>query len=228
MKSLLHVLNGYETKRKRLLKKVPTGPLKDYLSVPFPKPSQLIESQKIIALDFETTGLDAQQDRLLSVGFVNLQNNHIKLSTTHHQIIRSEDELKADNVIIHQITDDAKDAGDALAEVIPTLLERLAGNVMLAHFRRIESQFLNAACEVLYGYPCVCPIIDTLEIEKSRLDMRDVAYDPSELRLSNLRTKYGLPNHKAHNALTDAIATAELFLAQQAHYKFHHLKQVLP
>ena len=227
MKSLFQAINGYEARRKRLLKKVPDSPLKDYLSVPFPRPSEVIESQKIIALDFETTGLDARQDKLLSVGFVDLHFNKVNLGTTHHQIIRSEDELKAENVIIHQITDDAKDAGDALAEVIPKLLERLAGNVMLAHFRRIEQQFLNAACEVLYGHPCIVPTIDTLEIEKSRLDKRDVAYDPSELRLSNLRIKYGLPNHKAHNALTDAIATAELFLAQQANYKFTNLKQVL-
>ncbi|WP_293675636.1 hypothetical protein [Thiolapillus sp.] len=30
-------------------------------------------------------------------------------------------------------------------------------------------------------------------------------------------TQYGLPRYQAHNALMDAIATAELFLAQLAH-----------
>jgi DNA polymerase-3 subunit epsilon len=44
--------------------------------------------------------------------------------------------------------------------------------------------------------------------------MTQGAYDPSELRLTALRVKYGLPNHYAHNALNDAIATAELLLAQ--------------
>ena len=58
------------------------------------------------------------------------------------------------------------------------------------------------------------PIIDTLVVAKKRLDKRDVAYDPSELRLSALRAKYGFPDHYAHNALNDAIATAELLLAQ--------------
>jgi DNA polymerase-3 subunit epsilon len=51
-------------------------------------------------------------------------------------------------------------------------------------------------------------------VAKRRLDKRDVAYDPSELRLSMLRQRYHLPDHYAHNALNDAIATAELFLAQ--------------
>ena len=37
-----------------------------------------------------------------------------------------------------------------------------------------------------------------------------------QLRLWNARTRYGLPVYKAHNALTDAVATAELYLAQVA------------
>jgi len=62
----------------------------------------------------------------------------------------------------------------------------------------------------------VFPIIDTLALAKRRLDKRDVAYDPSELRLANLRQKFELPEHHAHNALNDAIATAELFMAQMS------------
>ena len=53
-----------------------------------------------------------------------------------------------------------------------------------------------------------------MALAKRRLDNRDVAYDPSELRLSSLRHRFGLPEHFAHNALNDAIATAELLMAQ--------------
>ena len=59
-------------------------------------------------------------------------------------------------------------------------------------------------------------MVDTLLIAKRRLDQRDVAYEPSELRLSNQRNFYQLPTYNAHNALSDAVATAELFLAQTA------------
>ena len=37
-----------------------------------------------------------------------------------------------------------------------------------------------------------------------------------DLRLFNLRPRYNLPRYKAHNALSDAIATAELFMALAA------------
>lgn len=211
---LLSWLIGYEAKRKRQLKKAPEGALKNFLSIPFPDPKTLYSDLPILSVDFETTGLHAIQDKLLSVGFVTLQNNQIHLSTSYHQIIKTEGQLQEDNVLIHKITDDVKDRGQQLRIVVEKLLEALAGKVMLVHFAQIEKQFLAQACMELYGMAPVFPIIDTLVVAKTRLDNGDVAYDPSQLRLPSLRQKYALPAHYAHNALNDAIATGELLMAQ--------------
>jgi len=209
-------LVGYEAKRKSLLKKAPAGPLHDYLSVPLPTLNTPIDKVKVLAVDFETTGLDARQDKLLSVGFVTLKQQQISLKSSYHQIIKTKAQLEESNVIIHHITDSQKEQGQALAMVVEALLKELAGSVMLVHFARIEKQFLTQACLELYGMAPTFPIIDTLALAKRRLDKRDVAYDPSELRLTSLRQKYKLPEHHAHNALNDAIATAELFMAQMS------------
>lgn len=214
IKSLIHHLAGYEAKRKRLLKKAPEGPLKNFLSVPFPDLETALYDLPILAVDFETTGLDAKYDKLLSIGFVTMEHEQIKLSSSYHQIIKAKTRLEESNVIIHQITDEQKEQGQPLELVVEKLLNALAGKVMLVHFARIERQFLQQACLELYGLVPDFPIIDTLVIAKRQLDQRDVSYDPSELRLSNLRHKYDLPDHHGHNALNDAIATAELLLAQ--------------
>lgn len=213
---LINWLAGYEAKRKRLLKKIPDGPLHDFLSVPFPALDTPIAQLPILAVDFETTGLDAKVDKLLSVGFVLMEQEQIKLNTSYHQIIKTKKQLEESNVIIHQITDAQKEQGQPLRTVVEQLLKALAGKVMLVHFARIERQFLQQACIELYGVAPDFPIIDTLVVAKRQLDKRDVAYDPSELRLSNLRHQYKLPDHHGHDALNDAIATAELLLAQMA------------
>jgi len=205
---------GYEAKRKRLLKKAPAGPLRDFLSAPFPKPSHNLADVSILSVDFETTGLNAKKDQILSVGFVECQNNQVKLSSCYHQVIKTKGQLNADNVVIHQITDQQKNLGQMLRQVVENLLNALAGKVMLAHFSAIERQFLNQACIELYGMAPVFPIIDTLAIAKRRRDKQDIPYDPSQLRLSNLRNHYNLPKHFSHNALNDAIATAELLMVQ--------------
>ncbi|WP_133469321.1 exonuclease domain-containing protein [Paraglaciecola marina] len=211
----LSSLFGYEARRKRLLKKVPKGALHDFLSVPFPNETTPLSELPILSVDFETTGLNALTDKLLSVGFVSIDNQKIKLGSCYHQIINTEQNLEADNVIIHQITDQQKSAGKPLQEVVEALLKALAGRVMLVHFARIEKQFLKQACLELYGIAPPFMAIDTLALAKRKLDQRDIAYDPQELRLAALRQKHNLPNHFAHNALNDAIATAELLLAQQ-------------
>jgi DNA polymerase-3 subunit epsilon len=41
---------------------------------------------------------------------------------------------------------------------------------------------------------------------------------PISIRLADSRTRYGLPHYAGHNALIDAIATAELFQAQVQHH----------
>ncbi len=209
-------LLGYEAKRKQLLKKAPKGALRDYLSVPLPDINNRIDKVEILAVDFETTGLNAKQDKLLSVGFITLKKQQISLKTSYHQIIKTKEQLEESNVIIHHITDSQKEQGKALAVVVETLLKALAGKVMLVHFARIEREFLTEACYELYGMAPIFPMIDTLALAKRRLDKRDVAYDPSELRLTSLRNNFQLPEHHAHNALNDAIATAELFMAQMS------------
>jgi DNA polymerase-3 subunit epsilon len=211
---LFYWLTGYEAQRKRALVRAPQGALKNFLSVPFPEPNTPFSNIKILAVDFETTGLHAINDKLLSVGFVELNNYQISLKNSYHQVIKAKTELQADNVIIHQITDQQKEQGAPLREVVEHLLDALAGKVMLVHFALIEREFLKQACIELYGVAPPFPMIDTLIIAKRQRDKRDVAYDPSELRLSTLRQQYGLPDHFAHNALNDALATAELLLAQ--------------
>jgi len=209
-------LLGYEAKRKQLLKKSPKGALHDFLSVPLPDLNTPINKLNILSVDFETTGLDAKLDKLLSIGFVELHNQQIPLSSCYHQIINTQEQLEESNVIIHHITDSQKEQGQSLRQVVEALLHALKGKVMLVHFARIEQLFLQQACLELYGMAPIFPMIDTLAIAKRRLDKRDVAYDPSELRLAILRDKYQLPDHHAHNALNDAIATAELFMAQMS------------
>lgn len=205
---------GYEAQRKRAWARAPRGALKDFLSIEFPDPNTPLSDIDILSVDFETTGLHAINDKLLSVGFIGIKQQQISLKDSYHQIIKTKDELSADNVIIHQITDQQKEQGAPLKEVVEVLLKALAGKVMLVHFARIERQFLQQACLEIYGVAPVFPMIDTLMIAKRQLDKKDVAYDPSDLRLSALRYQHGLPNHFAHNALNDAIATAELLMVQ--------------
>lgn len=209
-----------EYQKQELLKRCPDGALKNYLSTPFVKKNQTIADIDILSVDFETTGLDAKKDKLLSLGFVTLHQGRIELSTSYHQVIRCSGTLEKNNVVVHQITDDEKERGTDLKLALDSLLTAMTGKVLLVHYANIERNFIRRACIEIYGIAPPLLVIDTLKVCKKRLDKHQQAYDPSELRLVNLRSKLGLPNFHAHNALNDAIATAELLLVEVKH---HHL-----
>lgn len=215
-------------RRERLARKVPNGPLKDFLTVPFPHPNQAIKDTPLFALDFETTGLSAQTAQLLSIGFVDIEHLAIKLSSSDHYLVRPEasnivkKRSNTEAIVIHQITEHESQQGEPLTSAIEQLLTAMAGKVVVAHYAKIEQSFLAKTCKQLYGYEPIFPVIDTLALAKKRLDSRQIAYDPSNLRLTNLRESYQLPSHYAHNALNDALATAELLLAEIAHHHQPH------
>lgn len=219
MLAFLQSLLPLELQRKIAYDKAPEGALKDYLAVPFPEPSLSIGELPILSVDFETTGLNAVHDQLLSIGFVVLNQGRIELGSCDHQIIKTKGKLTAKNVCVHQITDDEKDRGIQLKSAVDNLLHAMAGKVLLVHYAKIERLFLRQACLEIYGVVPPFLMIDTLAIAKKRLDRQGKHYDPSTLRLVNLRESFQLPNYNAHNALNDAIATAELLLAEIMQYK---------
>ena len=208
-KSLLNA----EQQRLRCLQQNPKGGLKAYLSAPFPDKSTQLSELDVLSLDFETTGMNAVRDQLLSIGCVNIHRGKIQLNTCYHQIVRTRGKLQKDNVAIHQITDSEKELGAELKQAVDDLLKMMAGKVLLVHFARIERGFLQEACKQIYGIVPPLIMIDTLALIKRRYDLKDVNYDPSDLRLANVRESFQLPSYFAHNALNDAIATAELLLA---------------
>ena len=211
---MFDALFGPEAKRTRMLPKVPDGPLKAFLSDPFPDRNLPISKTPMLAVDFETTGPTSDPEQILSVGFVEILNNEIILSTAYHQIIQTRGDLDEKNVIIHKITDDAKDQGGPLDTAIAALLNALKGKVLLAHFSHTEKKFLQQACQTLYGMSPDFPIIDTLYLARQRFERKKLPYKRGQLSLSALREAHELPHHKAHNALTDAIATGELMFAE--------------
>jgi len=187
---------------------------RNYLLKGLPDINQSVHNSHFFVLDFETTGLDVNKDHIISAGFTEIQNNRILLNKSEHHIVTTKLKLGNKNVSIHNITDDMVSKGMPIIDLIEYLLEKMAGKILIAHYQRIEYSFIQQACQSLYGLPLPLIMLDTLAIEKRKLEKLNRPIVANQLRLFNLRKAYNLPRYKAHNAMEDAISTAELFIAQ--------------
>ena len=210
---MFHKLLGKNYARKYWLNNTDSSVMKGFLSHPFISRRTLIRETNIISLDIETTGLNSEVDSIVSIGLVEVSELGIKLDSCWHQIINTKRKMPEKSVVIHNITDDESEAGLTIEVAIEELLKRLKGKVVLVHNEKIEQSFINKICQKLYGTDFVMQVIDTQALAKRSFERKNKSYKPTELRLFNLRKMYKMPPYKAHNALLDALATAELFLA---------------
>ena len=198
-----------------------------YLKTPLPDRRLPAVEAEYLALDFETTGLDPGTDSILSAGYTTIRNGRVILGESGHYLLRVATPLPARSVVIHRITDAVMERGAPLPEVMEQLLELMRGKVVLVHYAAMERGFLQAASRQLYGIRLPLCMVDTLENEKRLLMRRHLAIGKGQLRLFNLRKQYNLPRYRAHNAMEDALATAELFLAQMNHRRWDDSRLLL-
>lgn len=205
--------------RARVLHRSAPGPLRDYLASPVPSRDTPLEELALLALDIETTGLDAKADALLSVGLVAVEGGEVRLASARRLVVTDAAGVEGvgQSATVHGLTDDDLGTGVPLAEVLTTVLEALRGRVLLAHYARMETRFLGAACERLWGAAMPCVVVDTMELERRAVSTGWGSEPPSgSLRLDAARVRRGLPSYRSHECLTDALACAELYLAQRA------------
>ena len=210
-----------EERRVRALRTVAPGPLRDYLEVPLPDPDTPVDDLSLLAVDIETTGLDPRTDRVLSIGWLPVDGRAVILAGGRRVVVRDGGAVGR-SATVHGLTDDVLATGISLEEAVGELVQDLAGRVLLAHFASIETGFLPHACQRTWGSELPCAVVDTMVLERRARGERPFRHawggdaEPGALRLWAARERRGLPVYRAHEALTDALACAELYLAQCA------------
>ncbi|BDG02608.1 3'-5' exonuclease [Anaeromyxobacter oryzae] len=169
------------------------------------------------SLDLETGGLDPRRDAILAVGMVPVRAAHVRLGEAYQTLVRPEGNVDPRSIAAHQLVAGETRDAPPLADVVREIDRRLDAHVLLVHHRKLDVPFLRRAFRaagVRWREP---PVVDTVELllRQARRAHRahpELPSDPPSVNLSAARERLGLPGYAAHDALTDAVATAELFL----------------
>ncbi len=181
-----------------------------------PELSTPVSELDYIVLDFETTGLNSKKDVILSLGWVDINKGKVDLNTAKHLYLNDDSLIKPKTAVINHITPQIlQKEGVSIDYAMATFMKAALGKVIIAHCCGVEKNFFNHYMKTRYNltdFPLFW--LDTLCIER-KIEQAVNKGQNIDLTLASTRERYGLPEYNAHNALADAVATAELFLAQQ-------------
>lgn len=177
---------------------------------------------EFLVVDTETSSLDAGDGELLSAGWVVVRGGRVVLSTAEHWLVKPRNGV-GHSATIHSLRDCELSEGIEEQELMSHFLTAASGRVLVFHHAPLDLAFLNRISRRLCGAPLLLPVVDTLQVERRSLARRHQPVVNNMLRLASCCARYNLPPARAHNALTDALATAELLLAQVS-YKGKNVK----
>ena len=155
-------------------------------------------------LDFETTGLSAEYDRVIEVGVVKAKN--YKVIDTFQEFINPGRRIPSVITSLTGITNDMVKNADRSSKVMPRLNSFVGDEFIVAHNASFDSRFYKAEMNRARIYP-------KNEFLCSLLLARRVFQNLDSHKLSVLCNYLGFTNKASHRALGDARATHKVFKA---------------
>lgn len=170
-------------------------------------------SERLISLDTETTGLDAQNgDRLVEIGCVAMDGRMIKIDESNQLqlYINPEREVPQEAIDVHGLTNEFLADKPTFAQIADEFLDFVKGSTLIIHNAAFDTGFLNMElARVGKGrIEDYCKIVDTVRIAKKALPGKAVSLDA-------LCRYFEIDNSSRtfHGALLDAQLLAEVYLA---------------
>lgn len=184
------------------------------ISRPAAPPSRPLVSWRraeFAALDFETTGLDTATDAVVSFGVVPIRGGRVILGEVVHQLVEPDVAPSPRSQTIHELRPSDLAGSPSMTQARELLSRALDRRWLLAWFAQVEVAFLAA----IYG-------TSERPWRRRTIDVRNLAIaadgEPPETRtrpgyaLGAEARRRGIPVVNPHEALDDALVTAQLFL----------------
>jgi DNA polymerase-3 subunit epsilon len=173
-----------------------------------PDPAAGLAAQRIVVVDVESSGLDPYRDRLLSIGAVAVQGGAVRLAEAFSTTLRQDRPSDESNILVHRIGGTAQMEGRQPAAALMDFLD-FAGKAPLAGFNAdFDRVLIERASEGALGAAPGGEWLDLAVLAPALFpDRARAARD-----LDGWLREFAIENHARHEALADALATAQLLL----------------
>jgi len=176
-------------------------------ALPAPSLSAPVLASRYVVVDVETTGLDLGKDRLISIGAVAVVEGKVALGDSFYVVLQQREASDKRNILLHGIGAAAQREGEPPVEALLTFLEYLGKSPLIAFHVTFDETMIRRALREHLGLNLKHPWLDLAYVMPAlhpRLAHRCRALD-------DWIARFGIRIDVRHNALADALATAQLF-----------------
>ena len=168
---------------------------------------------EVVVVDCETTGLNIGKDDIITIAAVKVRGNRILTSEKFVAIARPEAKMNAEAIKVHRVFEAEAQEGDRIRQIMRDFLNFVGGRPLVGYYLEFDAAMIDKN---------VLPLIQ-IELPNKMIEVSEMYYErrygnaqPGEqIDLSFVRMLHelGIPMLDQHDALNDAIMTAEAYIA---------------
>lgn len=167
-----------------------------------------LQQTRFIVFDTETTGLDTQNDRILSIGAISITGNTMDVADSIDIYVK-QDKFNSETVEIHGLLKDGNLIKTKEKDAIIQFLDYIKNSVIIAHHTAFDISMINNALKRMELPKLKNKFLDTgILIKKTNF------HNPSKKHysLDSLCEIFNIHMHDRHTAAGDAFITGLIFL----------------
>jgi DNA polymerase-3 subunit epsilon len=164
-------------------------------------------SVELVSLDFEATGLDFIRDRIISFGTVPIRRGGVELVDSVYQLVDPGDVRPSPgSITVHGLRAIDLVGAPSVQAARTTLRRAIDHRFLVTWWAPVEAAFLDS----LFGGGRQAWMRRAVDVRELVLGLE--GRRAATLTLGQAADRFGVPVASPHNALDDALVTAQLFL----------------
>lgn len=170
---------------------------------------------EVVSIDCETTGLNTRKDDIVTVAALKIRNNRILTSERYEAMVKPKAKLNPDAIKIHRLREQDVADGRPIEEVLPALLRFIGSRPLVGFYLEFDVAMLNRHVRRMLG----------IELPNAQIEVSGTYYERKygdappgtevDLRFMSILRDLGLPALDQHDAYSDALMTAMMYLTLQ-------------
>lgn len=165
-----------------------------------------------VAFDCETTGLDVAKDDIIAIAAVLIKGDRIVMSERFEALVKPETAIKPDAMKIHKLREADVENLQPVRKILKDFLYFIGSRPLVGYYLEFDMNMIDKH---------VLPFIQ-IGLPNKRIEVSNLYYERKygnappgtsiDLRFVSILKDLGLPNLGQHDALSDAVMTAMIYI----------------